>query len=145
MQNIKFQSNTTTGILLAVLTAFLWGTIPLALVYCLVYLDGVTITWFRFTVAAVVCFIWQLHKDRLKEFSHLNLKEWSILILAGIFLIVDYVAYTMALNYISPVATTIFSQATPFFLCIGGVIVFKERLNLVQVLSFIVLLSLIHI
>ena len=139
MSDIKFEANNSTGIILALLTAFLWGTIPLALVYCLVYLDGVTITWFRFTMAAIVCFIWQLRRGQLNEFSRLTLKDWGVLTLAGIFLILDYVAYTMALNYISPIATTIFSQATPFFLCIGGIIVFKERLNFIQILSFTVL------
>ena len=61
--------------------------------------------------------------------------------MAGVFLIIDYIGYTMALNYISPVTTTIFSQATPFFLCIGGVIVFKERLNLIQVMCFVTLFA----
>lgn len=141
MLNNKFAANNSTGIFLILLTALLWGVLPLALVFCLSYLDGVTITWFRFTVAAIICFIWQLSRNQLKEFSNLSLKDWVILTLAGVFLIIDYIGYTMALNYISPVTTTIFSQATPFFLCIGGIIVFKERLNLIQVMCFVTLFA----
>jgi len=108
----------------------------MALAAILASLDGVTITWFRFTIAAVICFIWQSYRGKLNEFAQLTFRDWLILTLAGIFLIADYVGFTLALNYISPISATVFSQVTPFFLCIGGIIVFKERLNFIQILCF---------
>jgi drug/metabolite transporter (DMT)-like permease len=135
----NFIASTTTGLSLALFTALLWGMLPIALASILLSLDGVTITWFRFTFAAIVCFFWQLYQGELNEFTQLTTRDWFILNLAGIFLIADYVGFTLTLNYISPIAATVFSQVTPFFLCIGGIIIFKERLSFVQILCFIVL------
>ena len=139
MPHNNFIPNTATGLSLALLTALLWGILPIALTAILASLDGVTITWFRFTLAALICFLWQAYRGRLNEFSALAARDWGILTLAGLFLIADYVGFTIALNYISPVAATVLSQATPFFLCIGGIIIFKERLNRIQILCFMFL------
>jgi len=135
----NFIASTSTGLYLALLTVLLWSILPIALVATLPVLDGISITWFRFTVAAILCFFWQLYRGKLKEFSQLTKKDWSILTLAGLFLIADYVGFTLALNYISAIAATVFSQVTPFFLCFGGIIFFKERLSLIQVLCFVFL------
>ncbi|NQZ79949.1 MAG: DMT family transporter [Colwellia sp.] len=139
MSQNNFVANTTTGLSLALLTALLWSILPLALAAILLSLDGVTITWFRFTFAAVICFFWQLYRGKLNEFMQLTPKDWFVLTLAAVFLIIDYVGFTLALNYISPIAATVFSQVTPFFLCIGGIIFFKERLNYVQIWCFVLL------
>jgi len=135
----NFNASKSKGLSLALFTALLWGILPIALASILLSLDGVTITWFRFTFAAVICFLWQLHQGKLNEFKQLTARDWFILTLAAVFLIADYVGFTLTLNYISPIAATVFSQVTPFFLCIGGIIVFKERLNLMQILCFVFL------
>jgi drug/metabolite transporter (DMT)-like permease len=135
----NFTTSTSIGLSLALLTVLLWGILPLALVFILNSLDGVSITWFRFTVAAILCFCWQVYRGKLKEFTQLTQKDWTILTLAALFLIADYVGFTFALNYISPIAATIFSQVTPFFLCIGGILFFKERLSFTQVMCFVFL------
>jgi len=139
MSKNNFIAKPTVGLSLALLTVLLWGILPIALATILLSLDGVTITWFRFSVAALICFLWQLYRGKLNEFMKLTSRDWYILTLAGVFLIADYVGFTLTLNYISPIAATVFSQVTPFFLCIGGIIVFKERLNAIQVGSFICL------
>ncbi len=134
-----FVASKSTGLSLALLTVLLWSILPIALVSILSVLDGISITWFRFTVAAILCFCWQSYRGKLKEFTQLTIKDWSVLTLAGLFLIADYVGFTLALNYISAIAATVFSQVTPFFLCLGGIILFKERLSLIQVLCFVCL------
>lgn len=136
----NFVASTNTGLSLALLTVLLWSILPIALVSILSVLDGISITWFRFTVAAILCFFWQLYRGKLKEFNQLTRKDWYILTLSGLFLIADYVGFTLALNYISAIAATVFSQVTPFFLCLGGIIFFKERLSITQVLCFVFLL-----
>ena len=139
MLNNNFIVSTSTGLSLALLTVLLWSILPIALVSILSVLDGVSITWFRFSVAAILCFLWQVYRDKLKGFSQLSRKDWSILTLSALFLIGDYVGFTLALNYISPIAATVFSQVTPFFLCLGGILFFKERLSITQVLCFVFL------
>ena len=141
IENVMLKNNycVTTGLSLALLTAILWSMVPIALVAILSSLDGVSITWFRFTGASLLCFLWQAFRGQLKEFTQLAVKDWCILTLAGLFLIANYVGFAFSLNYISPIAVTVFSQLTPFFLCIGGIIVFKEKLSFIQALCFVVL------
>jgi drug/metabolite transporter (DMT)-like permease len=52
------------GLSLAVVTALLWGTLPLALKVALQQIDGITITWCRFTVSAIVLLALRIRRDR---------------------------------------------------------------------------------
>ena len=41
------------GLFLALLTAFLWGILPIKLKQVLLVMDPITVTWFRLTVAGI--------------------------------------------------------------------------------------------
>lgn len=130
-------SNFISGLVMVIITVLFWGILPIALVFTLSLQDGTTITWFRFLVAAVLCLSYQAAKGRLGEFRALNLKDWGILSAATILLISDYLLYIHGLNYIDPSAMQVFSQATPLFLALGGIIFFKERITVFQGLCFV--------
>lgn len=124
------------GLVMVAITVLFWGILPIALVFTLSLQDGTTITWFRFLVAAAICLSYQAAKGRLGEFRALTLKEWGILSTATLFLITDYLLFIYGLNYISPSAMQVFSQATPLFLALGGIIFFKERISKFQAACF---------
>ncbi|PHZ86410.1 DMT family transporter [Paremcibacter congregatus] len=129
------------GLILILISVLFWGILPLALKFSLQKLDGVTITWFRFLVALGVCAVIQYFNGALAQFRTLTRRDWTLLTAAALFLIIDYVGYISSLNYISPSASIVFTQVTPFFLTIGGVIVFKERMSALQVLCFVLLFA----
>ncbi|TNE61911.1 MAG: DMT family transporter [Alphaproteobacteria bacterium] len=124
------------GLVLISTTVLFWGMLSIALVFALQTQDGVTITWFRFVVAAIACLAFQAARGKLGEYRSLTGRDWGILLIAGVLLIADYVGYILALNYISPAANQIFAQATPFFMAMGGIIFFRERLSGLQMLCF---------
>jgi len=126
----------TRGLIFISITVLFWGMLSIALTFALKVQDGVTITWFRFLVAAIISFLYQMARGRLREYRTLSPKEWGIMFIAGVLLITDYVGFVVALNYISPATNQIFSQATPLFMALGGIIFFRERLTFIQVLCF---------
>lgn len=132
---IKTPNSFLTGLLLVLTTVLFWGILPVALVFSLELQDGTTITWFRFLVAGIVCLAYQAHTGKLREFNALSMKEWGMLTLAAAFLIGDYVLFIYGLTYIEPSAMTVFSQATPLFLALSGILFFGERIGWLQAVS----------
>ncbi len=53
------------GLLLTLVTALCWATLPIALKLVLEVLDPITLTWFRFLVAALVTGAWLSARGRL--------------------------------------------------------------------------------
>ena len=70
------------GLLLALVTAACWATLPVALKMSLSVLDPMTLTWFRFAFAAVFMGLWLLGKRRMSAFGALQPKQWRWLLLA---------------------------------------------------------------
>lgn len=129
----------TIGLALVCNTVLFWGVLPIALIFSLKQQDSVTVTWFRFLVAAIAVGGIQLARGKLKEFNSLTGQEWGLLVLAALFLIGDYVLFIYGLTLIEPSAMTVFSQTTPLFLALSGVLFFGERINWLQAASGIVL------
>lgn len=100
------------------------------------FIDPVTLTWFRFLVALVVSILIQWSAGSLKQFAALDAKVWLRLVLAGVFLMLNYVSFVYSLDYLAPGAAQLNFQTSPFFLAFGGVLFFKERLNAVQLSCF---------
>ena len=128
-----YEKNFRTGLFYIAVTVLFWGILPIALLFSLEKLDSVTVTWFRFMVAAVFSLMIQFLRGKLGEYQALSKKDWGILFFAGLFLIIDYVGFIYALEFIPPNALTIVSQTTPIFLALGGIIFFKERLTALQI------------
>nr|WP_277956687.1 DMT family transporter [Shewanella sp. N2AIL] len=113
-----------------------WGMLPIALKLSGAFIDPVTLTWFRFLVALVVSILIQWSAGSLKQFAALDAKVWLRLVLAGVFLMLNYVSFVYSLDYLAPGAAQLNFQTSPFFLAFGGVLFFKERLNAVQLSCF---------
>jgi len=127
------------GLFYVVVTVLFWGILPIALVFSLSLQDGTTITWFRFLIAAIIVFAYQLRQGKLSEFKSLSGRDWALLGLAAFSLIVDYIFYIYGLNYIDPSAMQVFSQTTPLFMALGGMLFFKEKISAFQGLCFVAL------
>ncbi len=127
------------GLFLSLVTAILWGVLPIALKGLLKYMDVNTITWFRFTFAAIFLGGYLLINKRLP--SLLKLKTRHVLFLACITifcLLVNYIIYMMGLALSSPESAQVMIQLAPMLLLLGGVFFFKETFNYKQKLGVIV-------
>ncbi|HSX90372.1 MAG TPA: DMT family transporter [Pseudomonas sp.] len=128
------------GMFLALLTAVLWGVLPIQLKQVLRAMDPVTVTWFRLLVAGSILFAYLAASRRLPRFRPLGKKGKWLLALAIAGLSSNYVLYLAGLTLLSPGTTQLVIQVAPILLLVGSLLVFRERFSLGQGLGLAVLL-----
>lgn len=114
------------GLLLALITAACWASLPIALKVTLEQLDAITLTWFRFLVATAVMFAWLKWRGGLSAFKALDRKRWYLLSAAALLLIGNYVFYLWGVQYTTPANAQLLIQLAPLLMALGGIFVFRE-------------------
>jgi drug/metabolite transporter (DMT)-like permease len=120
------------GFSLSLLTAFLWGVLPITLKLSLVAMDAITITWYRFAISALVVFFLLRKRGALPSLKQLSRTHYGLLLIAGIGLSINYVAYVAGLERINPETAQVLIQLAPFLLMLCGIVLFKEYLSFVE-------------
>lgn len=114
------------GLLLAIITAACWASLPIALKVTLEQLDAMTLTWFRFLVATIVMFAWLSWRGGLSVFKTLDGKRWWHLSAAALLLIGNYVFYLLGVQYTTPANAQLLIQLAPLLMALGGIFIFRE-------------------
>ncbi|WP_459749829.1 DMT family transporter [Pseudomonas sp. 3A(2025)] len=128
------------GLSLALLTALLWGILPVKLKQVLQVMDPVTVTWYRLLVSGALLFVWLKTMGRLPSFKPLGRKGKGLVAMAVLGLVGNYVLYLIGLRVLSPGTTQLLIQTGPIMLLIGSIFVFKERFSLGQGIGLAVML-----
>ncbi|MFU2328127.1 DMT family transporter [Pseudomonas sp. NFX98] len=128
------------GLFLALLTALLWGILPIKLKQVLTVMDPVTVTWFRLMVSGGCLFMYLAATKRLPSRKVLGPRGGWLVLMAVLGLVGNYVLYLMGLNLLSPGTAQLVVQMGPIMLLIASVFVFKERFSLGQGIGLLVLL-----
>lgn len=128
------------GLFLALLTALLWGILPIKLKQVLLVMDPVTVTWFRLLVSGGCLLLYLAAVRRLPRWRLLGPKGIWLVPISVLGLVGNYVLYLMGLNLLSPGTAQLVVQMGPILLLIASVFVFKERFSLGQGLGLLVLL-----
>lgn len=115
------------GLLLALATALLWASLPVALKVALESLDPWTLTWFRFALPALLMGIWLAWRGHLGGFHALAARGWTLLVVAALTLTSNYVFYLFGLNHTTPANAQLLIQLAPLLMAFGGIFLFKER------------------
>jgi drug/metabolite transporter (DMT)-like permease len=118
--------------MLALVTAVLWGMLPIALKHLLVDLTANTITWIRFLVAAlfVSAVLWQ--QKAVPSVRGLSRKATILLSIAIAGLLSNYILYLMGLHLLTAETAQVVIQLAPFLMMMGGIFIFREQLLLWQ-------------
>lgn len=129
------------GLFLSLLTALMWGTLPIALQLLMQSLDVNTITWARFVFSAA--FVWIVLQRRgqlpqLRAFDRRTLVLTSIAIVA---LMANFLLYLVGLDHLNPEASGIIIQLAPFLLMAGSVLFYGERMTPLDLLGAAVLFA----
>lgn len=122
------------GVFYAMITAFLWGFLPIFLKVSLKELDSISIVWFRFIFAFTILFLFYLITDK-KQLQIIK-RPPLILVIAALALGVNYLGFMQGINYTTPSNAQIIMQTAPILLALVGVIFFKERINKKQIVGF---------
>ncbi|MER3491603.1 MAG: EamA family transporter [Mastigocladus sp. ERB_26_2] len=128
------------GLALSLLTAFLWGILPIALSVTLQKLDVYTVTWFRFLVAFVLLAIYLSVRGKLPTLRQLRSTSWKLLAIATIFLALNYILFLQGLVLTSPYNAELLIQLAPLLMGLGGLVIFRERYTLTQWLGLGILI-----
>ena len=132
-------TNNSKGILYASLTAALWGFLAIALKVAVTELSPVTVVWFRFTTAfallAVLTFLF-----KRSDFLIYKKPPWR-LILAAIFLGMNYFGFISGVKYVSPSSSQVFIMIAPVTFAISGIILFKEHVSWKHIVGFCLVIA----
>lgn len=127
------------GLALAIITAAVWGVLPIGLKLMLTGMDAYTITWYRFAVSAFILGLILGATQRLPAVSSLTSHDWLLLGVALLGLVANYIFYLLALHHATPTVNQTVIQLSPMMLLFGGLIVFRERFSRWQWLGFLAL------
>lgn len=105
------------GFVLSILTAILFGGLPIVLKGLLSSLDVITITWFRFGVAALLLAIVVARKNGLSQAFRLRGFKLLLLFFAVAGLCGNFALYLWGLEFVSPSTVQVVIQAAP--ICIA--------------------------
>ncbi|QHF04443.1 EamA family transporter [Pseudomonas asturiensis] len=128
------------GLCLALLTALLWGILPVKLKQVLQAMDPVTVTWFRLLVSGSVLFIWLASVKRLPSFKLLGRRGKVLVLMAVLGLVGNYMLYLVGLRMLSPGTTQLLIQIGPILMLISSIFLFKERFSIGQGIGLAILL-----
>lgn len=122
-------TNWKLGLGFSLITAIMWGLLPLGLKIVLDSMDPVTISWYRFSLSAAIALLWYGYKSgpALKALISSHHRILSLAAVLG--LISNYLLYMWGLDNITPGAAQILIQLAPLMLLIGSVVIFKERFS----------------
>lgn len=124
------------GLLLALLTAAMWGLLPVALKLLLATLDPFTLTWFRFLAAAGLLAAFLGWRGRLPSVRSLGSTGAALLGISVLGLAGNYLLYVMGLERVTPATAQMVIQLAPVFLLLGGLVLFREPFAPIQWMGF---------
>ena len=124
--------NWKLGLGFSLITAFMWGLLPLALKVVLGSMDPVTISWYRFSLSALIALVWYGHSSGKAIASMVFSRYWPLSLGAVGGLVGNYLLYIWGLDLVSPGAAQILIQVAPLLLLIGSVVIFKEHFSSAQ-------------
>ncbi len=134
-QNVKF------GFALAMLTAIMWGLVPIAMKYALVVIDPYTLVWYRFAISAVILTLWLGYKKQFPNFILFKKRRRLImLMIAGLGLLGNFVLFASAVQYLSPTTSQVVAQTGIVIFMISSAFIFKEKLRPTQIIGILILL-----
>ena len=132
-------SDNRKGALYAMLTASLWGFMAIILKVITYELSPVTVVWFRFAIAFMVLAAWTL-LFRRSDFAIFKRPPF-LLLLAALFLAMNYTGFIAGIKYVSPSSSQIFIQIAPVSFALSGIIIFREHVNWKHIVGFILVLA----
>ena len=140
----KIKKNQPLGFCLSLITAAMWGILPIALKELLAGMDAATIVWYRFLLAALFVLGWLYFRGQLPNPAGVSKLTRGIIIIAAAGLCANYVLFSYSLNYVNAETSEAVIQLTTLFLILGGVVFYKEQFTTIQKIgTLLVLIGLI--
>lgn len=134
MKNNIILTDNQKGIGFALIAAFFWGFLAIAIKITLNYVPTKTIVWFRFFFAAVFLLTLLYFRDR--KALKIIISPPKLLLISALGLGFNYLGFIEGVNYTTPNNAQIFIQLGPIILAIVGFVVYKESISILQMVGF---------
>ena len=131
--------NRSKGYIYAIISRFCGLGFPIFATFALVYYNQLTLAVLWFGSASVFSTILVILMGKAHEFKSFR-KYWKWLLLANLLQSMSIVASFYALSILGPSLMGFLSHLTLLFVVFAGVLVLKERFNIYEILSGIVIL-----
>jgi len=132
------QMNPARGVFMASLAALLWGFLPIALKVVVEDVGAIAVSWFRFVIAFLILFV--LFGLKGNGQLRIMIRPPWLLVVAGMALGVNYVAFLTGLDLTSPGNAQVVIQLAPITLALAGMFLIGERVSVRQGFGFVVAL-----
>lgn len=129
------------GITFALITAVLWGAVPIAMKQLLTDMTPYTIVWYRFVISAVGLGIVLAVQGKLPSLRLFKRPRWlAMLIIASLGLVGNFILFSSALQYLTPTASQVIAQLSPVGMMFASVLILKESMRITQVIGAVMLI-----
>ncbi|MDR0805382.1 MAG: DMT family transporter [Enterobacteriaceae bacterium] len=129
------------GIIFALITAVLWGAVPIAMKQVLPVMTPYTLVWYRFIISAIGLGIVLAVQGKLPRLRLFRRPRWFvILMIAALGLAANFIFFSSALQYLSPTASQVIGQLSPVGMLFASVIILKETMRITQIIGGILLI-----
>lgn len=118
--------NWKLGLGFTLITALMWGTLPVALKGLLNSMDPLTISWYRFASSALIAMLLYGRRNTKALRKLCSKPHRGLLLVTTLALLCNYMFYLFGLDYITASATQMIIQLAPLLLLLGGVFIFNE-------------------
>ena len=129
------------GLTLALATVSLWAVLPVGLKVALGGLDAMTLTWIRFTGAAITLGAVMQARGRTPRFDHFARGHWMLMAVAAAGLAGNYGLYALGLHLTNASTAQVLIQVAPMLFTLGGIFLFRERFTRLQWTGFAILVT----
>ncbi len=126
------------GFSLALITALMWGLLPLAIKVLFKTMDPWTITFYRFVGAALLMGAYLATKKQLPSPAKFNKTLSALMIICIVGLCANYIFFLFGLERTTAATTQVLIQLAPMLLLFGGLFIFKEQFSRLQWTGFII-------
>ncbi len=124
------------GLFLSLVTAIMWGLLPIALKGLLVQMDAITVSWYRFASAGILVAIYLLAINKMPRWKQLKGKVGILCLIAVLALTINYVTYLFGLDLTTPSSAQVMIQTAPMMMLLGSLVIFKEQFSKIQWFGF---------
>jgi drug/metabolite transporter (DMT)-like permease len=115
------------GLVLSLVSVLLWGVESIALKVTLQAVDVYTLTWFRFIACFGLLAVFLAIQRQLPTSEKLCSTPKGLLMIAIIFLAINYLLFLKGLEQTSPANGEVLIQLAPVFMGLGALAIFKEN------------------
>lgn len=137
---VEVKQSVGLGITFALITAVMWGIVPIAMKQVLTDMQPNTLVWYRFSLSAIGLGIILGLRKQLPNLRVFRRKRWiGILLVALIALSVNFILFSSALKYLTPTVSQVIGQLSPIGLMVASVFILKENIRPTQIAGAVIL------